>query len=63
VLPNAQAGYHREANCSRWLWRLSRAQAILTPENCVAEFERVLAAMLYHQRPGVLALHMRNIRI
>jgi len=34
---------------------LSAAQAILTPENCVAEFERVLAAVLYHQRPGVLA--------
>ena len=34
---------------------LTVAQAILTPENCVAEFERVLAAMLYHKRPGVLA--------
>jgi indolepyruvate decarboxylase len=34
---------------------LSAAQAILTPENCVAEFERVLAAVLYHQRPRVLA--------
>jgi indolepyruvate decarboxylase len=31
------------------------ATAILTPENCVAEFERVLAAVLYHQQPGILA--------
>jgi len=31
------------------------AVAILTPENCVAEFERVLAAVLYHKKPGVLA--------
>ena len=30
------------------------ARAILTPENCVAEFERVLAAVLYHRRPGYL---------
>jgi indolepyruvate decarboxylase len=30
------------------------AQAVLTPENCVAEFERVLAAVLYHRRPGYL---------
>jgi len=30
------------------------ASAILTPENCVAEFERVLAAVLYHRRPGYL---------
>jgi indolepyruvate decarboxylase len=34
---------------------LTCAQAIITPENCVAEFERVLAAMLYHKKPGVLA--------
>jgi indolepyruvate decarboxylase len=31
------------------------AVAILTPENCVAEFERVLAAVLYHKQPGLLA--------
>jgi len=31
------------------------AVAILTPENCVEEFERVLAAVLYHKQPGLLA--------
>ena len=31
------------------------AVAILTPENCVEEFERVLAAVLYHKQPGILA--------
>jgi len=31
------------------------AVAILTPENCVAEFERVFASVLYHKQPGVLA--------
>jgi indolepyruvate decarboxylase len=31
------------------------AVAILSPENCVAEFERVLAAVLYHKQPGLLA--------
>ena len=30
------------------------ASAVITPENCVAEFERVLAAVLYHRRPGYL---------
>ncbi len=34
---------------------LTAARAVLTPENCVAEFERVLAAVLYHRRPGLLA--------
>jgi indolepyruvate decarboxylase len=27
------------------------AQAIMTPENCVAETERLMAAVLYHRRP------------
>jgi hypothetical protein len=27
------------------------AQAIMTPENCVAETERLIAAALYHRRP------------
>ena len=27
------------------------AQAIMTPDNCVAETERVIAAALYHRRP------------
>ena len=30
-------------------------RTILTPENCIEEFERVLAAVLYHQKPGLLA--------
>lgn len=34
---------------------LTVSRAILTPENCIAEFERVLAAVLYHQKPGLLA--------
>ncbi|MEM8953741.1 MAG: thiamine pyrophosphate-binding protein [Verrucomicrobiota bacterium] len=34
---------------------LTVARAILTPENCIEEFERVLAAVLYHQKPGLLA--------
>jgi indolepyruvate decarboxylase len=34
---------------------MTAGRAILTPENCLAEFERVLAAVVYHQRPGVLA--------
>lgn len=34
---------------------LTVGRAILTPENCMAEFERVLAAVLYHQKPGLLA--------
>lgn len=34
---------------------LTAARAIITPENCIEEFERVLAAVLYHRRPGVLA--------
>lgn len=34
---------------------LTVARAILTPENCIDEFERVLAAVRYHQKPGLLA--------
>ncbi len=34
---------------------LTVARAIITPENCLEEFERVLAAVLYHQKPGLLA--------
>jgi len=34
---------------------LTVGRAILTPENCIEEFERVLAAVLYHQKPGLLA--------
>ncbi|WP_421724373.1 alpha-keto acid decarboxylase family protein [Bauldia sp.] len=34
---------------------LTVARAILTPDNCIEEFERVLAAVLYHQKPGLLA--------
>lgn len=34
---------------------LTVGRAILTPENCVEEFERVLAAVMYHQKPGLLA--------
>src|SRR6201987_3830638 len=31
------------------------AQAIMTPENCVAETERLIAAALYHRRPAYMA--------
>jgi len=31
------------------------AQAIMTPENCVAETERLIAAALYHRRPVYMA--------
>ncbi len=31
------------------------AQAIMTPDNCVAETERLIAAALYHRRPVYLA--------
>jgi len=34
---------------------LTVGRAILTPENCIEEFERVLAAVLYHKKPGLLA--------
>lgn len=34
---------------------LTVGRAILTPENCMEEFERVLAAVLYHHKPGLLA--------
>ena len=40
---------------------LSAAHAIITAENCVAEFERVLAAMKYHKRPGVLAFQFDDV--
>jgi len=42
-------------NMARPLTAGGDAVAVLTPENCVAEFERVLAAVLYHKQPGVLA--------
>jgi indolepyruvate decarboxylase len=31
------------------------AQAIMTPENCIAETERLIAAALYHRRPVYMA--------
>jgi indolepyruvate decarboxylase len=31
------------------------AVALITPENCVAEMERVIALMQYHSKPGMLA--------
>src|ERR1700740_389453 len=31
------------------------AQAVMTPENCVAETERLIAAALYHRRPVYMA--------
>ncbi len=31
------------------------AVALITPENCVAEMERVIALMQYHSKPGLLA--------
>ena len=40
---------------------LSAAHAIITAENCVEEFERVLAAMKYHKRPGVLAFQFDDV--
>jgi len=30
--------------------------AIITPENCIAETERLLAAMLYHSKPAAMAI-------
>ena len=48
-------GRHDYDLFSKMAERLSAARAILTPENCVAEFGRILAAVLYHKRPGVLA--------
>lgn len=32
------------------------AHAVITPENCVAETERLIAAMLYHRRPVYMAI-------
>jgi indolepyruvate decarboxylase len=32
-----------------------KAVALITPENCVEEMERVIALMQYHSKPGVLA--------
>lgn len=40
---------------------LSAAQAIITVDNCVEEFERVLAAAKYHKRPGVLAFQSDDV--
>jgi indolepyruvate decarboxylase len=40
---------------------LSAAHAIITVDNCVGEFERVLAAMKYHKRPGVLAFQFDDV--
>src|SRR5499427_3495608 len=34
------------------------ARAIMTPENCVAETERLIAAALYHRRPVYMAFPM-----
>jgi indolepyruvate decarboxylase len=31
------------------------ARAIMTPDNCVAETERLIAAALYHRRPVYMA--------
>jgi indolepyruvate decarboxylase len=31
------------------------ARAVITPENCVAETERLIAAALYHRRPVYVA--------
>jgi indolepyruvate decarboxylase len=33
------------------------AVALISPENCVAEMERVIALMQYHSKPGLLAFH------
>ncbi|WP_165067945.1 alpha-keto acid decarboxylase family protein [Paludisphaera rhizosphaerae] len=32
------------------------AHAVITPENCIAETERLIAALLYHRRPVYMAL-------
>jgi indolepyruvate decarboxylase len=42
---------------------LSAARAIITVDNCVEEFERVLAAMKYHKRPGVLAFQFDDVHM
>ena len=34
------------------------ARTIVTPENCVAETERLIAAALYHRRPVYMAFPM-----
>jgi len=48
-------GHHRYDLFVDMAEEITVARAILTPDNCVAEFERVLAAVLYHKRPGLLA--------
>jgi indolepyruvate decarboxylase len=48
-------GNHRYDLFNESAQYLTVGRAILTPENCIEEFERVLAAVLYHQKPGILA--------
>ncbi len=48
-------GHHRYDLFVEMADELTVGRAILTPDNCVAEFERVLAAVLYHKKPGLLA--------
>jgi len=40
---------------------MTAAHAIITADNCVEEFERVLAAMKYHNRPGVIAFQFDDV--